>query len=97
MGPVRTTDARHPGAETISGSWQLDPGRSRVEFRARHFWGLMTVTGHFDEFHGRLDLSEDPAIKLTIEAASLQTGHRKRDEHLRSRDFFDADKHPRVP
>ena len=56
----------------------------------------MTVTGHFEEFHGRLDLSEDPAIELTIEAASLQTGHRKRDEHLRSSDFFDADNHRRV-
>jgi polyisoprenoid-binding protein YceI len=37
-----------------------------------------------------------PAIELTIEAASVRTGNRRRDKHLRSADFFDAEKHPRV-
>ena len=40
---------------------------------------------------GRLDLSADPAIELTIDAASLQTGNPKRDQHPRSADPFDAD------
>jgi polyisoprenoid-binding protein YceI len=82
--------------KTISGIWQLDPRRSNVEFRAAHFWGLMTVKGHFDGCHGRLDLSASPAIELTIDAASLQTGNGKRDRHLRSADFFDIDNHPQV-
>jgi polyisoprenoid-binding protein YceI len=82
--------------EPLVGRWQLDPERSSVEFRVRNFWGLATVKGHFDDYEGRLDLSADPAIELTIAAASLQTGHRKRDEHLRSADFFDAEKQPRV-
>jgi polyisoprenoid-binding protein YceI len=59
-------------------------------------WGLVTVKGHFDAYHGQLDLSADPAIELTIDAASLQTGNRKRDQHLRSDDFFDAENHPQV-
>ena len=82
--------------ETISGSWQLDPKRSSVEFRVRNFWGLATVKGHFDEYEGQLDLSSRPAIELTIDAASVQTGNDKRDRHLRSADFFDAEHHPGV-
>jgi len=90
------TNHNHHSSETISGSWQLDPHRSSVEFRAGHFWGLVTVKGHFDDYHGHLDLSTSPAIELTIDPASVQTGNRKRDRHLRSADFFDADNHPRV-
>jgi polyisoprenoid-binding protein YceI len=56
----------------------------------------VTVKGHFEEYQGRLDLSADPAIKLTIDAASIQTGNRKRDQHLRSAEFFDVEHHPRV-
>jgi polyisoprenoid-binding protein YceI len=82
--------------QTLDGHWRLDPHRSTVEFRAGHFWGLATVKGHFDEYEGRLDLNGGPAIELTIDAASVQTGNRKRDEHLRSADFFDAEQHPRV-
>jgi polyisoprenoid-binding protein YceI len=82
--------------ETITGSWHLDPERSSVEFRVGNFWGLATVQGHFDEYRGQFDLGAEPAIELTIDAASLDTGNAKRDEHLRSADFFDADNHPRV-
>jgi polyisoprenoid-binding protein YceI len=76
--------------------WQLDPQRSSVEFRVGLFWGLGSVKGHFDDYRGRLDLSAEPAIELTIDAASVQTGNRRRDAHLRSTDFFDAEHHPRV-
>lgn len=82
--------------EPIDGIWRLDPRRSSVEFRARSLWGLVNVKGRFDRYHGHLDLSADPAVELTIDAASVQTGHRKRDEHLRSSDFFDAQAHPQV-
>jgi polyisoprenoid-binding protein YceI len=83
-------------SQTISGRWQLDPRRSSVEFRVRALWGVGTVKGHFDSYEGRLDLSATPAIELAIDADSLQTGNRRRDRHLRSPDFFDAEKHPRV-
>ena len=86
----------HRSDDTLTGRWELDPHRSSVEFRARHFWGLMTVKGHFDAYAGRLDLSADPAIELTIDAASVQTRNRKRDDHLRSADFFDAENQPWV-
>ena len=82
------TEPNSRSGETISGSWRLDPRRSSVEFRAGHLWGLLTVKGHFDCYEGRLDLSADPAIELTIDAASVQSRNRKRDQHLRSTDFF---------
>jgi polyisoprenoid-binding protein YceI/predicted ester cyclase len=82
--------------QTLAGCWRLDPQRSRVEFRAPHVWGLATVKGRFDRFAGRLDLSADPAIELTIDAASVQTGNPRRDRHLRSPDFFAAETHPQM-
>jgi YceI-like domain len=54
------------------------------------------VKGHFEEYQGRLGLSADPAIELTVDAASIQTGNRKRDQNLRSADFFAVEHHPRV-
>ena len=90
------TNSNPRSGETIAGSWQVDPQRSSVEFRVGNFWGLATVQGHFGDYQGRLDLGADPAIELAIDAASLDTGNSKRDEHLRSTDFFDAEHHPRI-
>ncbi|HEY1515218.1 MAG TPA: YceI family protein [Solirubrobacteraceae bacterium] len=86
----------NPAETTLAGPWELDPQRSSVEFQAGHFWGLSKVKGHFDRYDGRLDMSADPAIELTIDAGSVQTGNRKRDEHLRSADFFDAENQTEV-
>jgi polyisoprenoid-binding protein YceI len=66
------TNPKHRSGETISGKWHLDPRRSRVEFHVGHVWGLKTVGGHFDDYKGQLDLSTNPAIELTIDAASVQ-------------------------
>lgn len=90
------TASEQRAEKTLAGTWQLDTRRSSVQFETPHFWGLVTVKGHFAEYEGRLDLSAQPAIELTIDAASIQTGNAKRDRHLRSADFFDADNHPRV-
>jgi polyisoprenoid-binding protein YceI len=83
-------------ADRTSGPWSLDPARSSVEFHVRHFYGLMTVKGEFADYEGMLDLSATPAVLLTIQAASLDTKQKKRDEHLRSKDFFDVERHPHV-
>lgn len=83
-----------PAVETTR--WRIDPNASRVEFRTSTFWGLMTVRGRFERYDGTLDLRTEPAIDLTIDAASLNTGNSKRDRHLRSEDFFDVENHPWV-
>ena len=62
----------------------------------RHFYGLMTVKGEFADYEGTLDLSTMPAVELTIRADSLNTKLARRDEHLRSEDFFDVELHPQV-
>ena len=58
----------------------------------------MKVKGHFDRLHGWLEIGDDGRrrLELTIEADSVNTGNDKRDEHLRSADFFDAQRHPEV-
>lgn len=83
-------------ASLTSGAWRLDPENSSVEFHVRHFYGLMTVKGHFDRYAGTIDLQHQPAVQLTIQADSLDTKHKKRDKHLRSEDFFDVEHHPEV-
>ena len=60
-------------------------------------WGLLPVRGRFDRFDGSYDVGPDgTTIELTIDADSLDTGNAKRDEHLRSSDFFDVDDHAQV-
>jgi polyisoprenoid-binding protein YceI len=86
----------HGSSKPLSGSWRVDPRRSTVEFRVAYLWGLLAVKGHFDDYTGRLDMGVDPAVELTIDAASVQTGNRRRDAHLRSADFLDAEQYPRV-
>jgi polyisoprenoid-binding protein YceI len=77
--------------------WMLDPSRSTVEFSEKTFWGLATVTGHFDRAEGSFVSGETGGeIDLTIDASSIDTGHSMRDKHLRSEDFFDAEEHPSV-
>lgn len=93
-----TSETTHAHDLRPGTSWRLDTARSRAEFRVRHFWGLATVEGRFDELDGRLHVGDDGRceIELDIDAASLNTGNRKRDEHLRSPEFFDVDDHPTV-
>jgi polyisoprenoid-binding protein YceI len=83
---------------TAEKRWRLDPASSSAEFRVPHFWGAVTVKGHFDNLDGWLEIDHggQRRLELTIEAASLDTGNAKRDAHLRSADFFDAQRHPQL-
>jgi polyisoprenoid-binding protein YceI len=80
------------------GRWRLDPAQSTAEFHVPNFWGLVKVKGRFDRLSGWLEVGErgERRMELTIDANSLQTGNEKRDEHLRSGDFFDTEHHPTV-
>jgi polyisoprenoid-binding protein YceI len=81
-----------------AGVWSLDPDRSTVNFKIKNFWGLLNVKGHFTNVSGDGQVTGKGAIfgRLDIQVASLHTGIGKRDEHLRSADFFDADRYPEI-
>ena len=80
------------------GDWQLDPARTTLAFRSPTFWGLAKVKGTFAGVTGSGEATAPNQIsgRLEIDAASVDTGVRKRDEHLRSADFFDVEKHPLI-
>jgi polyisoprenoid-binding protein YceI len=81
-----------------TGTWTVDPAHSSVEFRVKHL-GISTVKGTFREFEGQLEIPEDISqakVTGTIKAASIDTGEPKRDDHLRSADFFGADEYPEL-
>jgi polyisoprenoid-binding protein YceI len=92
---MTTTDAAN--TELPTGTWQVDSDSSELGFGARGMFGLVPVHGHFREFTGMLTVDPaGPRGELRIQAASLDTHNTKRDEHLRSADFFDVDAHPTV-
>ena len=80
------------------GQWTLDPANSSVEFAVKHFWHAITVRGRFDQLSGAGTIGPDGAVtgQLTMQASSINTKNSRRDKHLRSADFFDAEQHPLV-
>jgi polyisoprenoid-binding protein YceI len=81
-----------------AGVWRLDPDRSTVGFRIKNFWGLANVKGRFADVSADGHVTGRGAIfgRLDVQVASLRTGISKRDEHLQSADFFDADRYPEI-
>ena len=94
---MSTTYATQDTQPLAGTRWRLDPSDSRTEFRAPNLWGLASVKGRFQPLDGRLEVDgDDWRMELTLDAASLDTGNGRRDRHLRSAAFFDAEHHPEV-
>lgn len=74
-------------------TWQIDPAHTSVEFGVRHLM-ISTVRGRFSGVTGALTPAPRPTVEVAIPVATIDTGVRQRDDHLRSADFFDADNHP---
>lgn len=77
-------------------TYTVDPSHTYPGFEINHL-GFSTMRGTFDASSGKITL--DPAarsgsIEITIDAASIDTGHAKRDEHLKGEEFFNIAKFP---
>jgi polyisoprenoid-binding protein YceI len=80
-------------------TWKLDPAHSKVSFNISHMV-ISDVTGRFTDFdvklvHTKDDLT-DGMLNATIKVKSINTDNEDRDKHLRSADFFDAEKYPEI-
>jgi polyisoprenoid-binding protein YceI len=82
----------------LAGTWTLDASRSQVRLRSRSMWGLAAVKGVFGQVSGNGTVSPAGEVggTITVEAASVDTKNKKRDDHLRSADFFDVGNHPGI-
>ena len=101
---ITTGTLNSPAVQTLlsearlAGDWVLDPSRSKVELHTRHMWGLRPVNGVFREVSGLGAVSPAGEVSgtLMVTAASIDSKSKKRDDHLRSDDFFDVSNYPHI-
>jgi polyisoprenoid-binding protein YceI len=80
------------------GTWNVDPSHSGLNFSVKHLM-VSKVRGRFASFSGTLNIAADPlqsSVTAEADVASVTTGDAGRDEHLRSGDFFEAEKFPTI-
>ncbi len=86
-------------AKTIpAGTFNVDPAHSKVGFEIPHLV-ISTVEGQFTKFDGSITIDsklEKSKAELNIDVASIDTANKDRDDHLRSADFFDVAKTPKM-
>jgi len=80
-------------------SWEIDATHSQATFSVKHMM-ISTVRGHFEVLSGKLHIDEEHPdnswVEAEVDAASINTRDAKRDGHLRSPDFFDVEKYPKI-
>ena len=79
--------------------WSLDPTHSEVRFKIKHLM-ISNVTGSFNSFEGSAETEGDDFTKAKIsfsaDVDSIDTGNEQRDGHLKTGDFFEAEKFPKI-
>lgn len=78
-----------------AGRWTIDPVHSEITFTVRHL--MTTVRGTFPDFGGEVVIAADPldsTARAEVRMGSVDTRHAERDEHVRSADFLDVERHP---
>src|SRR4030042_1056980 len=85
--------------QIATSTWTIDPAHSIVEFAVKHLV-VTTVKGRFREFGGTLRIDEahpeNSSLAASIQVASIDTNVADRDAHLRSDDFFNAERYPKI-
>lgn len=79
--------------------WRIDPSHSAAQFSVRHMM-VSTVRGQFDHISGAVNydpaVPEAATVTVEVDAATINTRNEGRDKHLRSADFFDVEKFPKL-
>jgi polyisoprenoid-binding protein YceI len=82
-----------------AGTYNVDAAHSSVGFKVKHMM-ISNVTGTFDKFSGSYEYDEKTntlkSLNGVVEVTSVNTANAKRDGHLKSSDFFAADKYPQI-
>lgn len=80
-------------------TWKIDPAHSEIGFKVKHMV-ISSVPGLFEKFEGTVATERpdfhDARIRFEADIDSISTGNEQRDGHLKSPDFFDAAKHPKM-
>lgn len=82
----------------LAADYEIDPSHTYPHFKINHL-GFSTMHGRFDKTRGTLSLDlkkQSGSVEIHIDANSINTGHKKRDEHLRSPDFLNAAEFPDI-
>src|ERR1700749_3624600 len=86
-------------APVPSGDYNIDPAHSRIGFAVRHL-EINWVEGRFKDFAGTIHYDDKDvtrsSVEFTAQVASVDTEVEARDKHLRTADFFDAEKYPEL-
>ncbi len=96
MTTTTTAPTRSVGGVPHPGQYEIDPAHSSISFLVPYV-GISNVRGRFTDFQGTISVAElplDSTTRVSIQAASIDTGQSRRDAHLRSPDFFDVDRYP---
>jgi polyisoprenoid-binding protein YceI len=87
------------GGASADNQYTFDKAHSSIEFAVKHMV-ISNVKGTFDDFDGVIkydpDNIENSSVEVSIKVASVNTKNQKRDDHLRSADFFDVEQHPEI-
>lgn len=87
------------GEDYSGDTYAPDKDHTTVGFSVRHM-GITNVRGLFDEYEGKVKLDgtdvETLSVKATIQAKSIDTNNERRDDHLRSEDFFEVETYPEI-
>ena len=84
-------------ALALATTWNIDPDHSNIGFKVRHLM-VSNVKGNFDKYIGTVEINDKDITKskveITMDANSINTNVQKRDDDLRSANFFDVAKYP---
>jgi polyisoprenoid-binding protein YceI len=93
------TETKSPLADVTPGSYRLDPEHTTITIRVKWNWGLHTVKGSFGLHQGSFVLDESgnlTDVAATIDVASFDSHNGRRDRHIKSADFLDAERFPTI-